>query len=129
MSERFKYDMDKINKAILENTYVDSIIDKVIIERNKSVDSAVIMEIQKIAVEGGIETKFTLNERNILNALKKQIPQKPTPHKIDIEGGVKIGNVIWGKNTTAYRCPCCDELISKVYLYCYKCGQAIDWSE
>ena len=62
-------------------------------------------------------------------AIKKQIPQKPTPHKIDIDGGVKIGNVIWGKNTTAYRCPCCDELISRVYDYCYKCGQAIDWSE
>ena len=61
--------------------------------------------------------------------LEARIPKKPTPHKIDIEGGVKIGNVIWGKNTTAYRCPCCDELISKVYLYCYKCGQAIDWSE
>lgn len=65
----------------------------------------------------------------VLEGLEKQIPKKPTPHKIDIEGGVKIGNVIWGKNTTAYRCPCCDELISRVYDYCYKCGQAIDWSK
>ena len=53
-----------------------SIIEKVIIERNKSVDSAVMMEIQKIAVENGIETKFILNEKNILVALKKQIPER-----------------------------------------------------
>lgn len=117
MSERFKYDMDKINKSILENTYMDSIIDKVIIERNKSVDSAVIMEIQKIAVEGGIETKFTLNERNILNALKKQIPKKP---------------IYW--NNEMYICPNCHraEYIKQrdgLDVYCGGCGQLIDWGE
>ena len=32
---------------------IESIIDRIIIERNKSVDSAVIMEIQKIAIENG----------------------------------------------------------------------------
>lgn len=118
MSERFKYDMDKINKSILENTYMDSIIDKVIIERNKSVDSAVIMEIQKIAVEGGIETKFTLNERNILNALKKQIPQKPLLDTIFPSG------VEW------YRCPsCCHNGIEKTSNYCHCCGQSLKWEE
>ena len=50
---------------------MENIIDRIIIERNKSVDSAVIMEIQKIASENGIETKFILNEKNIVNALKK----------------------------------------------------------
>ena len=64
----------------------------------------------------------------VLEGLEKQIPKKPIPHKVDVEN-VKIGNVLWGKNTTVYRCPCCDELISRVYDYCYKCGQAIDWSK
>ena len=56
----------------MDNTI--SMLDKIIIERNKAVDSAVIMEIQKIAVENGIETKFVLNEKNIIDAIKKQIP-------------------------------------------------------
>jgi hypothetical protein len=89
-------------------------------------------EAKQLVVECGLNIEGKKHEEVlniVLEALNKQIPQKPTPHKIDIEGGVKIGNVIWGKNTTAYRCPCCDELISKVYLYCYKCGQAIDWSK
>lgn len=122
MSERFKYDMDKINKSILENTYMDSIIDKLIIERNKSVDSAVIMEIQKIAVEGGIETKFTLNERNILNALKKQIPQKPLevvyPWAMcpSCSGSVSLENVQ-------------EYLHNQETSYCEHCGQALDWNE
>lgn len=123
MSERFNYDMDKINKSILENTYMDSIIDKVIIERNKSVDNAVIMEIQKIAVEGGIETKFTLNERNILNALKKQIP-KEHHHTRVREVTDKVRESV---------CPSCLLIIvtgeEQYPKHCTWCGQAIDWSK
>ena len=74
------------------------------------------------------KTVFNDSLSMAIKAIDKQIPKKPIPHKVDVEN-VKIGNVLWGKNTTVYRCPCCDELISRVYDYCYKCGQAIDWSE
>ena len=62
------------------------------------------------------------------SALKKQIPKKPTPHKVEVEK-IKIGNANWGKGTTIYKCPNCNEFISRTYDYCYKCGQALDWSD
>lgn len=94
---------------------IESIIDRIIIERNKSVDSAVIMEIQKIAIENGLETKFILNEKNIINALKKQVRQKP---------------IFW--NNALYICPNCHraEYIKQrdaLDVYCGFCGQLIDW--
>ena len=94
---------------------MENIIDRIIVERNKSVDSAVIMEIQKIASENGIETKFILNERNIVNALKKQVRQKP---------------IFW--NNELYICPNCHraEYIKQrdaLDVYCGFCGQRIDW--
>lgn len=61
-------------------------------------------------------------------ALEKQIPKKPTPHKVEVDK-IKIGNANWCKGTTVYKCPCCNELISRIYAYCYKCGQALDWSD
>ena len=95
---------------------IESIIDRIIIERNKSVDSAVIMEIQKIAIENGFETKFILNEKNIINALKKQIPQKVN---ISLKGTTD-----W--NTKCY-CPVCHKDLFDSQKYCSRCGQLIDW--
>lgn len=63
-----------------------------------------------------------------IEALEKQIPKKPTAHKVDVPK-IKVGNGFFGKGTTVYRCPCCNELISRIYDCCYKCGQALDWSE
>ena len=96
---------------------IESIIDRIIIERNKSVDSAVIMEIQKIAIENGIETKFILNEKNIIDAFKKQIPQKP---KGDYH------------SCPHYRCPNCNSSVKmyetdNIYPHCAFCGQKLDW--
>lgn len=61
-----------------------------------------------------------------IEALEKQIPKKPTAHKVDVPK-IKVGNGFFGKGTTVYRCPCCNELISRICDCCYKCGQAIDW--
>lgn len=50
--------------------YMESVIEKITIERNKAVDSTILGEIQKIAVENAIETKIILNEKNIVDALR-----------------------------------------------------------
>ena len=63
-----------------------------------------------------------------IKALEKQIPKKPTPHIVKVER-LKIGNARWGKGTTVYKCPCCNNFISRLYDYCFNCGQAIDWSD
>ena len=96
--------------------YMASVIEKIVIERNKKVDSAILGEIQKIAVENGIETKIVLNENNVAEALKKQIPQKAVLDTIYPSG------VAW------YRCPSCrHNNIEKSDNYCYNCGQKIEW--
>lgn len=63
----------------------------------------------------------------VKGAVEKQIPKKPKPHKVDIEK-IKIGNGHWCKGTTIYLCPNCKDFISRAYKFCYKCGQALDWS-
>ena len=94
------------------------IVENIIIERNKIVDSVILGEIQKIAVENGIETKIVINEKAVANVLRKQIPQK-----------IKVDDESW------LCCPCCGETF---YLHnnfmkrnknCGKCGQALDWSD
>lgn len=64
----------------------------------------------------------------IHKALEKEIPKKPTAHKVDVPK-IKVGNGFFEKGTTVYRCPCCNGLISRICDCCYKCGQALDWSE
>lgn len=55
-----------------------------------------------------------------IEALKKQIPKKP----IHIEDDET-------RNTDLYQCPSCDRrfLGKGIAVYCYHCGQALDWSE
>lgn len=61
-----------------------------------------------------------------ISALEKQIPKKPRAHTVDVDK-LKIGNANWCKGTTVYRCPNCNDFISRIYDFCYKCGQALDW--
>ena len=94
---------------------INSVIEKIIIERNKTVENALFAEVRSIATENGIETKFILNEKNIINALKKQVRQKP---------------IFW--NNELYLCPNCHraEYIKQrdaLDVYCGFCGQWIDW--
>lgn len=61
-----------------------------------------------------------------INALERQTPKKPRAHTVDVDK-LKIGNANWCKGTTVYRCPNCNDFISRIYDFCYKCGQKIDW--
>ena len=51
-------------------TEMQRVVEKIMIERAQKVDSAILGEIQQIAVENGIETKIFLNERNVAEALR-----------------------------------------------------------
>ena len=60
-----------------------------------------------------------------INALKKQIPKKPTP--IDYEKYMDtVKNALFLKG--AYWCPNCKHVV-KCGTYCSDCGQKIDWNE
>lgn len=63
-----------------------------------------------------------------INALERQTPKKPRAHTVDVDK-LKIGNANWCKGTTVYRCPNCNDFISRIYDFCYKCGQKINWRD
>ena len=97
----------------------DEIVEKILIERNKTVDNMISVEIQKIATENGIDTKIILNEKAIVSALEKQIPKKPT-HIFDDDSAEcpACGNANFEYGINNWGCK-----------YCPDCGQALDWSE
>ena len=82
-------------------------------------------------VKAGVEQAMRECELTIgmtlKEAVERQVAKKPTAHKVDVEA-IKIGNANWEKGTTVYKCPCCNQFISIIYDYCYKCGQKIDWN-
>lgn len=87
------------------------------------------IEIIKIAiaeVEWEYPMEYAVAFEEAISAIEKQIPKKPTPSVVKSEK-IKIGNANWCKGTTVYKCPNCNEYISKIYDYCYKCGQALLW--
>ena len=98
--------------------YITDMIEKIVIERNKKVDNAILGEIRQIAVENGIETKYILSEIGILEALQKQIPKKVN---ISLKGTTD-----WN---TKCRCPMCRKDLFDGQKYCSHCGQLIDWGE
>ena len=105
--------------------YIGSIIEKIIIERNETVDNAILGEIQQIAVEEGIETKITLNKKAVADALRKQIPEKPN---FEGDGYDDSGNLIYD----TWICPNCEdryEVDYEIHQYCPMCGQRIDWTD
>ena len=80
-----------------------SVIERIIIERNKKIDSLILGEIRRIATENGIDTIVNLNDKAIVSALEKQIPKKPLQ--------------ACGHNT------------NRTMNFCPICGQALDWSD
>lgn len=90
-------------------------------ERMKIKDALNIMSIEK-AIELN-NRRFFCNADETINtiaewAMKKQIPQKPIKSDREI------------RYCEVWKCPECGfEWSGRVVDYCYKCGQAIDWSE
>lgn len=79
-------------------------------------------------VEWNYPLDYAIAFETAIKALEKQVAKNPKPHTVDVEK-LKIGNANWGKGTAVYRCPNCNDFISRTYDFCYKCGQALDWSE
>ena len=100
------------------NTFTSNVI----LRWQKQIDDLVFGEIKRKAVENGIETEYVLNEKAIMNAIKKQVPEKTIADRFP-----------WGI------CPNCrgsiylekiqEHIQNKETTYCEHCGQAIDWSD
>lgn len=127
-----EHEQEEAEKKKLENQFekpaIHEVVEKIIIERDKKVNGLIFGEIQQIAKENGIDTKIVVNEKAIISALEKQMPKKPTPHKVDVDA-ILIGTGYWRKGTTVYICPNCGGFISRTYKHCGDCGQALDWGD
>lgn len=94
-----------------------SLVEKIVIERNREIDNAVLGTIVNIANENGIS--ITLNEKVIVNALEKQIPKRAI-----MKGFSPCEEIC----SVSYICPVCKKHVN-IDKYCYHCGQALDWSD
>lgn len=100
-----------------------SIVEEIVIQRNKELNDAILGEIQKIATKNGIAIQ--LNEKAIVNALEKQIPKKPEYWGDGYADGVLCYDYA--------KCPICERDFEEGIndwgcKYCADCGQALDWS-
>ncbi len=79
--------------------------------------------IERVKQQNSLVNSLEQDEKIIiLNALEKQIPEKP--HKIN------IGNTSWCKGGIRFECPSCHKFLRYSELtYCGLCGKHIDWSE
>lgn len=102
---------------------LNEMIERVLIQRNKTVDNMILGEIRKIATENGIDTIITLNEKAIIQALKNFAEVKHGEWKKHFSYGC------WH-----YDCPFCDDgfamkedfKVSQLPNYCSNCGAKMD---
>ena len=102
-----------------------SVIERIIIKRNKKFDSLILAEIRKIATENGIDTIVNLNDKAIVSALEKQIPKKPIKKNPICYNKTKMGEEFYFYD---YYCPLCYAKVNNEKHHC-PCGQRLDWSE
>lgn len=91
---------------------------KISVIMQDNIYKAITDEIIKTAINEGVTDLAILNKTEILKALEKQTPKKPS----------------WVDSVPHSRCPVCHNAVS-VYIdspklpYCYWCGQALDWGD
>lgn len=102
-------------------TETEKIIEKIIIERNKEVDSALLCTIRRIATENGFETRYILSENAVIKVFEKNNPKRAIhdePNWVicpSCGGSVCLENVL-------------EHIHNNENTYCEHCGQALDWS-
>lgn len=90
-----------------------SFMNKVSVKWRDDIDSKVLGQIKHKAIENGIEYEYVLNEKAIISALKKQVPQ----------------------NATGGFCPSCHRIFlfkfgeTRKGNYCDNCGQLLNWGD
>ena len=90
-------------------------VDRITIKRNREIDTVALCTIKEIVRENGIEREYTLNDKAIINAFKKQMPKKPV--------------IPFDSIDQQHECPECLNWVHKPQRYCDECGQALDWSD
>lgn len=90
----------------------------------EDVNSTILKGIYETAKDHGITDLFLINEKTVIDAFNKQIPQ--TVKYLNRHGE---GHDI--RNKDYYHCPACGRRLRNKQHdpYCPKCGQALDWSD
>ena len=83
---------------------VQRVTRKMMVEFVDKFDVYIVCQIAQTARNSGISDLAVIDEKMVLEMLKKQIPVKPF----------------------IYQCPC-GEFVDKRWSYCPYCGQAFDW--
>lgn len=113
----------KINEDILfGGSPFNVIVEKIVVQRAKALDDAILGEINKIINENGHLTVVELNEKAIVEALEKQIPKKP----IDDRYPWSICPVCGGSMNLEH---IQEHIQNQEVSHCEHCGQKIDWSD
>lgn len=98
----------------IKNTCVASIVEEIEIKRTKSLESMILGECLQIATENGFTTKYTINEKFVLNALRRAADNRAR----------------WKGKRGDYTCSRCKaEAPNDGYYpapYCYECGAEMD---
>ena len=108
------------NIQVEYNGYMGSVTSEIAVKMEDRYEEAVCKQIAMEAMAEGIFDLTVLNKRAIMNAIKKQIPQKPWYRmEEDAEG---------------WACPACNMGVTVDHgrikdTFCSLCGQAIDWEE
>ena len=112
------------NIQITYNGQEGSIVSEIAVKMAERYEAKVIEQIAMEAKAAGVASVTVLNKAAILEALEKQLPQRP-----DLEAdGYSDGELVYD---TGY-CPRCRQAYEIEYRtpkHCENCGQALDWSE
>ena len=119
-------DVPKFDEDMLfDKSPLSELIERICVQRAKHLDDAVFGEIKEIIKENELLTVVNLNEKAIVDALKKQIPKKPIKKNPICYQKTKDGQEHYAYS---YYCPNCDTNVNTEGHHC-PCGQAIDWSD
>ena len=96
--------------------YCGSISNEIAVKMAEQYDDFIVSQIAMEARAEGISDLTVLNKWAILNAIKKQIPEKVTT---------------FYTQTLSAQCPSCKSRIEShaSHKHCCYCGQALDWEE
>lgn len=101
-------DTDFMNEP---KSYIQEVVEYISVKRKERLENAIFGEIKEMVKDNKHFTTIELNETAIIDALKKQIPQK-----VIVSGYI------------AY-CPHCKEVLetAESINYCTDCGQRLKW--